>query len=166
MGRRRQRFAARASSDRKKTRTRNRDGSSWELAGVDRDRTDASRVWPVDVSGPWFHGGVPGLTLGDQILPPSMTGMRSLADVALERGMDPGLSIPEARRRVFVHRDPDQATLFAAMYPGAFGAVYQVEPAGPLEPDPDWKGDPGASAMTTYATIVRVVASEVTVGRG
>ena len=98
----------------------------------------------------YYHGGKPGLGVGDRILPASETG-------------DPGTLLPYARvypedgapraDRVYVTTDRDTARSFAYIYPN--GALYRVEPDEPIEDDPNC-GIEGVSFQATGATIVSV----------
>jgi hypothetical protein len=94
---------------------------------------------------PWFHGGKPGLTAGDLVLPPTETGYDTLRKYG-ERGT-------EACARVFVTREPGLAASYAASYPQ--GDVYQVEPERPLLDDPDTIL-PDAVKACRRARVVRV----------
>lgn len=101
----------------------------------------------------YFHGGRPNMKRGQMILPPSVTGFRAAADCL------PGqVDASHVRRdRVFVTSAADAAAVFAALYPSIRrpGCVYQVEPLGPLEPDPDCL-EPGHSWQCQRARIIRV----------
>lgn len=88
----------------------------------------------------YFHGGAPGLRAGDLITPRPPDDQRHLVD---------GCPVCEARRRgerldydrdhrfdrVYVTTNRLIARGFAGGYPN--GALYQVEPLGELEPDPE-----------------------------
>jgi hypothetical protein len=99
----------------------------------------------------YFHGGVPGLALGDRILPPTVTGAVSVADY--ERAIA-GAGVVR-RDRVFLTTLLDAAILFAALHPSWLGEVYEVDPEEPLEPDPDYMGGDGASWQAPAALVVR-----------
>jgi hypothetical protein len=94
---------------------------------------------------PWFHGGVPGLSIGDEIRPPTETGFDTLRKYR-ERDT-------EACARVFVTREPGLAASYAASFP--LGDVYQVEPERPLLDDPDTLM-PDAVKACRRARVVRV----------
>ncbi|MET9819621.1 hypothetical protein [Streptomyces sp. NPDC006355] len=97
----------------------------------------------------YFHGGVPGLVRGDLLLPPVVTGVeRTLtADVLAMGG--------QARRdRVYVTTGREVARVYAALRPD--GALYEVEPVGELEADPDCQVA-GVSYECPAARVVRVV---------
>jgi hypothetical protein len=104
----------------------------------------------------YYHGGIPGLALGDEVLPPSVTGMQDSASrISREE-----FGVEYVRLdRVFLGASVDIASLYAAMYPARDGGwVYEVEPCGPLEPDPDYRGEnPMDSVQAPSATIVRVL---------
>lgn len=100
----------------------------------------------------FFHGGFPGLGVGDRILPPSTT---STPYTLLEYG-----TAAVARNdRVYVATRPEDALAFACMYPGG-GSLYEVEPALPITPDPDC-AEPGLSWEAPFAVVLRVAASRV-----
>jgi hypothetical protein len=142
-------------------------------ARADRRQHNGTEDWGALVelrayTGPWYHGGVPGLGLGAEVLPPSRTGRKALVDYAAELELLDEATRRSARDRVFVTRDLGQAVLFAALFvdDGALevgGSVYRVEPKAPLELDPDWQGEPGVSAMTVSATVVEVVEPRVSI---
>ncbi len=81
----------------------------------------------------YWHGGFPGLKPGDLIIPPTesgaartLTGYRSL----------PGYGADHIRPdRVHLTTERGSAKAFAAAYPN--GALYQAEPIGEIEADPD-----------------------------
>ncbi len=93
----------------------------------------------------YFHGGFPRLRVGEFVLPSSVTGAHSTADHGAE-----GVC---RRDRVYLTTDLQAAKVFAAMFPNGRGWVYQVEPDGELEPDPDCK-DPGFSFQCERARVV------------
>jgi hypothetical protein len=109
----------------------------------------------------YYHGGAAGLRVGGSILPPTITGVRAAID-----------SVPEAeplrqqgelvarRDRVYITADLDAARLFAALHPDGTakrgGDVYEVEPLGEVEPDPDCL-TPGYSWRCERARILRIV---------
>lgn len=96
----------------------------------------------------YFHGGPPGFTKGMRILPPSMTGVPSCSEF--------GAAGIHRRDRVYLAADYQAALVFAALHPSGRGCIYEVTPDAELEPDPDWRGEPGQSVQTTSATIVKV----------
>lgn len=102
-----------------------------------------SRLW---------HGGKPGLTVGDMVLPSSVTGVEpATLGVAERLGGD---AETVRRDRVYVTSDRQVATAYAAMFPN--GALYEVEPVGTVEPDPDCLVE-GLSWRAPAARVVRVV---------
>jgi len=105
---------------------------------------------PVDLR-PWikryYHGGVPGLRVGDTLLPPSITGKSTLLEYA--KKVDP--NGPQRADRVYLTTDLEAARLFALVYP--YGHVYRAVPALPLENDPDCN-EPGLSYQTPTAIVV------------
>jgi hypothetical protein len=76
----------------------------------------------------YFHGGIPGLEVGDRILPPSVTGTPTTADYA---------AAPICRRdRVYASTELRIARVYAALAPlGGHGDVYQVALQDPNERD-------------------------------
>lgn len=95
----------------------------------------------------YFHGGPPGLK--SEILPPERTGAASTAQY--------GAGAVCRRDRVYLTTIPDAALIFAACAPSlAPGWVYEVEPVGDVEPDPDYLGPAGESMSATRARIYRV----------
>lgn len=81
----------------------------------------------------YYHGGIPGLKVGDFVLPPSETGVPSNADYGAGEVCEKG--------KVYLTTDINAAKMFAAFYPLGDGWVYQVEPDGDLEPDKDCLDD-------------------------
>jgi 8-oxo-dGTP diphosphatase len=84
----------------------------------------------------FYHGGRPGLHVGDLLLPPTITGVttRMVRGTAhLEMPCPPSLQAVFDREEgcVFLTRDIIYATQMAALRPGA-GAVYQAEPMGSI----------------------------------
>lgn len=75
----------------------------------------------------YFHGANHGLNVGDYILPPSVTGRNSTSDF--------GARIVHRKNRVYVSTRQSDAEFFASASPKPI--VYEVEPEGELEPDPD-----------------------------
>ncbi|MER6976021.1 hypothetical protein [Streptomyces carpinensis] len=99
-----------------------------------------------------FHGGVPGLRPGDRVLPPIATGVEhTLTGTAQALGASPEHARGD---RVYVTIGRDVARVYAAVKPD--GALYQVEPDGPLEVDPDCEV-PGVSFACQAAAVVRVI---------
>lgn len=96
----------------------------------------------------YYHGGAPGRQRGAYILPPSITGAACTADhVAKTDGV--------ARRdRVYVTTSFNAALLYAGGH--RRGVIYEVEPDGELEPDPDCN-EPGLSYQCARARIRKVL---------
>ncbi|QRK08095.1 hypothetical protein JQX13_50490 [Archangium violaceum] len=101
----------------------------------------------------YWHGGAPGLKVGEFILPPSSTG----TTITLAAYMDEGEKARAGYRsdRVYVATQQEVAELYAALYPNG-GWVYRVEPWMPLEMDPDCT-EPGVSFACIGARIVKAV---------
>lgn len=100
----------------------------------------------------YFHGGVPGLKLGDRILPPTRTGVLAAADFGAAHGIATG---HVRRDRVYMTTELGEASVFAAMHPSNQGEVYVVEPLPPIEPDPDYLGPGRIAWMAAEAMVIR-----------
>lgn len=113
------------------------------------------RKGALTYDGPLYHGGARRLDRVGLILPPARTGALSLAEYA-----------PVTRRdRVYLTADTLVAHMYALMV--GRGDVYEVEPLGEIEPDPDYRGSADTpSFQTPMARIVRVVARNVTRWQG
>jgi hypothetical protein len=96
----------------------------------------------------YFHGGMPGLTRGCMILPPTITKARSCSEF--------GAAGIHRRDRVYLCTEPEGALIYAVMHPSGKGVVYQVQPLNEVEPDPDWKGTEGVSVQVERARVIRV----------
>jgi hypothetical protein len=107
----------------------------------------------VQVTG-YFHGGFPGLEVGDRILPPSVTGTPTTADFA---------AAPVCRRdRVYASTELRVARVYAALAPfGGHGDVYEVALEDPIEPDGIEIGVGGDSACAPSAIVIRIVECHV-----
>lgn len=108
-----------------------------------------------------FHGGVPGLRVGQWILPPAVTGGKSADQYAT---YDPGVYDPAL---VYMVTELEQARMFAAMCPtgsgpGRGGDVYRVQPTIPVALDPDCRKE-GTSWCASRALILGIVATGVRV---
>jgi hypothetical protein len=122
------------------------------------------------LAGQLCHGGLPGLSVGDRILPPAQTGVMTPRDVVREH--DPLMW----QRQQLMHRyagggygRPDKvyvgaievAIRFAVMWtlnpemPGQ-GAVYEVQPEGEVTPDPALLMFPGGAMECDSAVITKV----------
>lgn len=92
-----------------------------------------------------YHGGPPGLKVGQRILPARVTGVRSTAEYGAAGICDPN--------KVYVTTDPLAAAIFASMHPSGDGRVYKVETIGAVTHDPDCNED-GLSYVCEAARIV------------
>lgn len=107
------------------------------------------------MSEPLFHGGTRKLHRGGVLLPPDRSGASTTADF--------GASAACRRDRVYLTTDLEAARLFAIMAPPkGNGSVYEVEPIGELEVDPDYLSDEGAAYAAPMARVLRVVDRRVT----
>lgn len=103
----------------------------------------------------YWHGGFPGLRPGDFIVSAIESGTtRSLTGY----GTQPGYSVDHVRPdRVHLTAERASAKAFAAAYPD--GALYQAEPIGEIEPDPDAPAEAirceRARVITVYDPCVR-----------
>ena len=95
-----------------------------------------------------YHGGVPGLQVGDAILPPDLTGTEHRLSVHVPPGAPHGTRTD----RVYLTTSRGIAETYAALYPD--GALYEVEQPDSTEPDPD---APDAAVMVRSAVVRRVV---------
>lgn len=95
----------------------------------------------------FYHGGYGGLCVGQSILPPSMTRAASTASYGAAAVCD--------RDKVYVTTDYDAALGFACAHPSGRGKLYEVEPVGDLEDDPDAR-KPGYSFQCERARIAKV----------
>ncbi|WP_316205311.1 hypothetical protein [Bradyrhizobium sp. SZCCHNS3004] len=90
----------------------------------------------------YFHGGNRKLRVGDNILPPSISGAQRVA----------GLNNPLSRQdRAYLTLSIDAARFFASSSDNPI--VYEVIPIGDVEPDPDCKV-PGVSFACSSARII------------
>jgi hypothetical protein len=94
----------------------------------------------------YFHGGKKGLRVGGYILPPATTGALSASDLVATSGN-------HQRDRVYVTTVYADAQAFAS--PSRKPVVYEVEPEGTLEHDPDVK-QPGRSYACEKAKIISI----------
>ena len=76
-----------------------------------------------------YHGGPPGLRIGQRILPANKTGVASTAKYGAQGVCDPG--------KVYVTPLPSAAAMFASMHPSGDGQVYKVKTEGEVVHDPD-----------------------------
>ena len=113
-------------------------------------------IWTPDVV--LWHGGVPGLSLGDLILPAAEVGPKHQSEawrtaLALASAVTDDRAITNDRV-VYVSLDRAAALEFACTHPSGKGCVYEVEPVGDLHPDPD---NYDGTAWTCSRAIVRGV---------
>ena len=98
----------------------------------------------------YYHGGLPGRTRGTFLLPPNFTKVRSMARLIKEEA--DGVVLREDR--VFVTTSRNAALMFASGW--RRGVIYEVEPIGLLEPDPDCSM-PGLSWQCEKARVLRII---------
>ena len=94
----------------------------------------------------YFHGGNKGLRVGGYILPPATTGALSTSDLVATAGN-------HRTDRVYVTTVYRDAQLFAS--PHRKPVVYEVEPEGALDDDPDVE-QPGHSYACEKAKITAI----------
>lgn len=95
----------------------------------------------------YFHGGRRGIT---HLLPPSATKEKCSNDYFKNNPM-------LARRdRVYITTEIACAMMFAAFDPSLKGVVYEVEPIGEVEIDPDYLGEEKISFQCAEAKIIRI----------
>lgn len=94
----------------------------------------------------YYHGGLPGRQRGTLLLPPSFTRVKSLSQY--------GASAVHRMDRVYVTTDRAAALLYAAAV--RRGLIYEVEPLGLIEPDPDCDL-PGLSWQCEKARVIRII---------
>jgi hypothetical protein len=100
----------------------------------------------------YFHGGIPDLKPGDRLLPPDQTGTEHrLSTYAAQLG---GPAHTLRTDVVYLTTERQVACGYAAFYPD--GALYQVDPGPPVEPDPDCLV-PGVSWQAPSAVVVAVI---------
>jgi len=93
----------------------------------------------------YYHGGAPHIRM---VLPSRETGAIALTDY----GMD------DCRRdKVYLTTSLDAAVLFASLHPSGHGTVYEVNPVGSVEPDPDFLGDGNDGILSLQCDKARVV---------
>ena len=118
---------------------------------AEANRARRTRLW---------HGGVPGLRVGDWILPPAETGAESIGDVSRALGFTRVVSRLD---RAYVTTDRQLALALASGYgrrdrAAGRGSLYAVEvPAGAtLEADDDFPLGPFATFQLGRAEVVQV----------
>lgn len=114
----------------------------------------------------YFHGGVPGLRVGQYILPPCESGAKSVADCeGAPEAEQARIERVHRRDRVYLATDRRIAMLWAALHPSGTadegGWVYRVEPVGDVEPDPDYLGDDVHSWCAPRARVAGIVKTGV-----
>lgn len=94
----------------------------------------------------FWHGGPSGRQRGALLLPPSVTGSKSVSDLVPNN--------VHRRDRVYVTTSYKAALIYAAGF--RKGVVYLVEPVGDLEQDPDCY-DPTLSFQCGRARVLKVI---------
>ena len=94
----------------------------------------------------YYHGGPIGLKKGNFLLPPNITKRPSLSDY--------GAAGVHRRDRVYVATDINAAAMYAACHKN--GVIYECEPHGTIEPDPDCT-QPDLSFQCERAKVVKVI---------
>lgn len=103
---------------------------------------------PKHITG-FFHGGFGGLQVGQFVLPPVKTHAATTASYTIARGIcDP--------KRVYVTTDLGAAMVYACMHPSGHRKIYEVEPLGGFEADPDATIE-GLSYFCGSARVLRVI---------
>ncbi|QNE18184.1 hypothetical protein F1D05_10115 [Kribbella qitaiheensis] len=107
---------------------------------------------------PFFHGGAPGLVPGSILRPAAALGF-DVSYNAEQTMYDPNY--------VYLTREADVATAYAArcvmpVVGQIPGTVYQAQPLGLVEPDPDYGPVSGVYVRAPRARIVSVVRTDVT----
>jgi hypothetical protein len=107
-----------------------------------------------------WHGGAPGLSEGDRLLPPTETG---LVYTRIEMSLEEGLGkIGQRRDRVYVTTRRALAKAYAGLWTPdgqrhGGGTLYRVDvEPDDLEPDEDVLSVPGLCYQAVCATVVRV----------
>lgn len=111
----------------------------------------------------YFHGGVPGLAPGDHLHSATELGMQVVYNQPWF-----GAGARYNQSKVYVTSHLGTAIGYAARYlvPGGNrtpGWVYEVEPIGPVEPDPDYGGGarPDLASCCDGAVVVKVIERDV-----
>lgn len=94
----------------------------------------------------YWHGGRPGLKRGNMLLPPTVTKALSLSEC--------GAAGIHRRDRVYVTTSQAAALLYAAGVKN--GVIYECEPLGAIEDDPDCTM-PGLSYQCERARVIGVI---------
>lgn len=93
----------------------------------------------------YYHGGAPGLKM---ILPSDKTGAPCTADF--------GAAGVCRRDRIYITNSFEAAAVFASLHPSSRGTIYEIEPIGQLETDPDFIDD-GGEIQSWQCEAARVV---------
>ncbi|MGL5444354.1 hypothetical protein [Mycobacteroides stephanolepidis] len=119
----------------------------------------------------YFHGGVPGLSPGDQIRSAADLGYLHYADAYT---FTPGMQFPQPPKynvhRLYVSKHYGSARGYAARFThpnfrAEPGDVYEVQVTGPVENDPDFRAVGVYAASAEPAVVVRVVERGVSLTR-
>lgn len=95
----------------------------------------------------FFHGGFPGLSVGQYVLPPNVSKAPSTASFGAGAVCD--------RDKVYITTEFDAAFVFACSHPSGRGKIYEVEPVGTIEDDIDARSM-GYSFQCDKARVTRV----------
>lgn len=95
----------------------------------------------------YYHGGYGELKVGQYVLPPLLTRAATTANYGASSVLD--------RSKVYVCTQFEGALLFACGHHSGRGKVYEVEPMGGLEPDPD-ADRPNFSFQCQRAKVLKV----------
>jgi hypothetical protein len=111
--------------------------------------------------GPYFHGGAPGLNVGEVLVPATLLGL-SYQYFALEHTYDPDW--------VYVTTDEGVAAAYASRHVTAEGRslpgdLYEVQPLGEVHVDPDYDLFPEVFFRGRRARVLRRVATGVALTR-
>lgn len=101
-----------------------------------------------------WHGGAPGLRVGDLLLPGNSRRIHEGCAFCAARengGTVAGIDPPSAKRAVYVTSDKGYARYYASLW--GYGDLYIVEPVGPAEVSPE---DHFPSWTTEAARVVAV----------
>ena len=119
----------------------------------------------------YYHGGVPGLSVGDYILPNGETGnweahAQLVPHHVQEQVVNMRAEAGYSRHQVYITTDLMVAMAWASMYVTlqkvlGTGTVYEVEPDSPLGPDPDFRLFPDVFLTSPRAKIIHVAHSGV-----
>ncbi len=113
----------------------------------------------------YYHGGRRCIARDKRVLPPARTGVQSSANTS-DAESNAKMAKVHRADRVYLTTDLGAARVFAAMAEPGGGHVYEVEPTGPVERDPDYLPDDGGSVCCSSARVVRVVERRLQLPRG